>query len=307
MRKHFKMNLETKGKIKRVLFETTNACNLKCQMCPHSEGMVTNLGFASLELAKKLLDDLEQFSSVNGKPKLSFHITGEPFLNKDLLEIILMFSQKEYYTFLHTNGILIKDVKAVVDSGLSEIVFSYECYDEQIYRSFRGNEYFHEIEKTIKEFLKYEQIKVVIECLFFRHISDSIEIDEELRTRFSGADFYSYYASDWRGTMSHKEYLVEPVDKEREPRVCPCPFDNIAIGWDGKVKCCTYDYNSEYVLGDISNQSLTEICNGNRRREFLEKILQKRYVDIDICKNCKSPYFYDLKERNYELNKVDVK
>jgi radical SAM protein with 4Fe4S-binding SPASM domain len=266
-------------------------------MCPHSQNLVKNLGIADLKLARKIVNDLKEFEFGNKKPIIGLHLTGEPFVNKNILKIIKVFSEEGYFTKLNTNGILIDDVKAVIESGLSKITFSFEVYDEEIYKYFRNNNNFKKVSKTIKQFLKYKDIQVVISPLFFRHLHDKIEITKDLRKEYNGAEFYCYYASDWRGTMSDIEYLVDPLDENSESGICKNPFQDLIIGWDGKVKCCSLDYNSEIVFGDVYKQSIKEIWNGQIRKIFLKKVYNKEYKNISVCKDCKSPYFSKLKER----------
>ena len=72
------------SKPKIVFFETTNVCNLKCEMCPHSEGLIENKGYASLALAQKIINELQKLYKNTKKPKIALHLNGEPFMNKNL-------------------------------------------------------------------------------------------------------------------------------------------------------------------------------------------------------------------------------
>ena len=153
------------------------------------------------------------------------------------------------------------------------------------------------IEKTIFKFLETQKISVTISSLFFRHLHSEIKIDNILKEKFKGAKFYCYYASDWRGTLSHKKYLIEPNNQDQQPSVCSKPFTDLIIGWDGKVKSCSIDYNSEYSFGNLNNQSLTDIWYGQRRMKFLESVKMLEYDRLSVCKNCNSPYHETKKIR----------
>jgi hypothetical protein len=41
--------------------------------------------------------------------------------------------------------------------------------------------------------------------------------------------------------------------------VCTFPFEKMTVCWDGKVTPCCYDYVKKYVLGDVHEQSLSQI------------------------------------------------
>lgn len=84
-------------------------CNLRCDMCPFWRRPDENL--LSLEEEKKMLSALEDF----GVSFMGFE-GGEPFLRKDLPEI-LKYSHDRFHTSLVTNGWMLKEkIKDVKDN-----------------------------------------------------------------------------------------------------------------------------------------------------------------------------------------------
>lgn len=84
-------------------------CNLRCDMCPFWRRPDENL--LSLDEEKKMLSALADF----GVSFMGFE-GGEPFLRKDLPEI-LEYSHKKFHTSIVTNGWMLKDkINSVKDS-----------------------------------------------------------------------------------------------------------------------------------------------------------------------------------------------
>ena len=63
----------------------------------------------------------------------------------------------------------------------------------------------------------------------------------------------------------------------------------MSIAWDGDVVPCCFDYDKKIVLGNIENETLSEIWNGTKmhdlRREFITN-----HVCNSLCRNCEALY-----------------
>jgi len=75
------------------------------------------------------------------------------------------------------------------------------------------------------------------------------------------------------------------------PRTEPCyePTYFIGINYDGTVSpCCNIRNDIEkhkpYIFGDLNKQSLSEILNSQKRKDFINQLFLKQFPDI--CKNC---------------------
>ena len=280
-----------------VYLDLTNMCNLKCTMCPQGHNKVINKGFIAKELFLKIVDDV---ASLMPQPRLAFHLIGEPFLHKDILEFVSRANQRGLYTFLHTNGTLLNEDKCqgIVESGLNQITFSFEGEDSDRYRQIRCGSNWETVVKNIQYLLKFSKgPEVIVEVLKFRGIDDSLDISKDFKDLFPGSRFHSYFASDWRGTLDNK-HLKEKRNISKQ-RICKIPLCDMAVGWDGIVKACTIDYNSEYPLGDLKKNSIMDVWLGEKRKAFLNKISNKDYSLINVCQNCNAPYYAHEKERTW--------
>ena len=83
--------------------------------------------------------------------------------------------------------------------------------------------------------------------------------------------------------------------KTKIRKVCPCVFYTLYILPNGDVvTCCDPPY--PIVLGNIKNESLIDMWNGKRRKEFLRMQLQGNRHKHPVCQRCIQPNITDFKE-----------
>ena len=117
-----------------VVWNYTSKCNLKCVHCYNDSGMDKESNESTTEEAKAVLDDLADF----GVPSVLFS-GGEPFVRKDLFELIRYARGKGLRTVISTNGTMITPdaAKIVKDAGVSYVGISLDGIGE-INDNFRG-------------------------------------------------------------------------------------------------------------------------------------------------------------------------
>ncbi|MDI6825637.1 MAG: radical SAM protein [Candidatus Aenigmarchaeota archaeon] len=98
-----------------VVWQLTNACNLRCKHCYASADNKAKADELTTEEAKKLIDEL----AYCGVVAIAFS-GGEPLIRKDFFEIAEYAKKKDFYLSVATNGILItariaKKLKSCVD------------------------------------------------------------------------------------------------------------------------------------------------------------------------------------------------
>ncbi len=126
-----------------VCIKLTNACNLRCRMCgqpregcrpgdPKYAPKEFFLQSVPLETFTRLLDEI---ASV--KPNL-YLWGGEPFLYKDLLELVRRAKARKLTVQINTNGLLLAAHAAeIVESGLDDLIVSVDG-PEEVHDTVRG-------------------------------------------------------------------------------------------------------------------------------------------------------------------------
>ncbi len=114
----------------RVVIDPTNKCNLRCISCwlysPFLKENKPSGEWLRKELPKdrliKLIDDLDAL----GTRRIRFTGGGEPFMHRDLMEVIEYARKKDFLVAITTNFGLVskKDIKKLIDLGIEELCVS---------------------------------------------------------------------------------------------------------------------------------------------------------------------------------------
>jgi len=98
-------------------FETTNFCNLKCTMCPHSlDGGFGEQGIMDFDIFKKVIDE----GAGEGLKSIKLNIRGEPLLHPRLADMVRYAKTKGIIEVMfNTNGLLLDKAKtkALIEAG----------------------------------------------------------------------------------------------------------------------------------------------------------------------------------------------
>ena len=114
----------------QVVIDPTNRCNLRCVSCWLYSPMLENDKPSGDWLKKelpgrtmvRLIDDLAEI----GTKRIRFTGGGEPFMHRDLMEVIEYAGKKKLSTAITTNLTLVSrhDIKRLLDAGLEELCVS---------------------------------------------------------------------------------------------------------------------------------------------------------------------------------------
>ncbi|MFH1231832.1 MAG: radical SAM protein [Planctomycetota bacterium] len=295
---HYFGNIKS-GKIRRfpsnIFVELTNICNLKCPICP-SRNMKREKGYMDFELYKKIIDECSGYENVD----IMLHMFGEPLLHKDLIK--MMRYGKRYSNIklaFSTNATLLdyERSKELIDAGLDGIHFSLDGFTKETYEAIRVGAQFERTVNNIKQFLelhrKSGQPKPVIE----------IQIIRTKKTRKELQGFVDYWRKEARGTpsiVSVKEYgtwggLVDSEDIKRGI-LCRVPCASIkflmGIYWNGDVIPCCIDPEGYLKMGEVRNNSLLSVWQGDAMRNFRNAHINEEFNKFPFCNNCESTYRY---------------
>ena len=121
-------------------FGIADDCMLKCKMCHKWK---EDIFIKKSTLDTTLKDWKNCVYSLRSITKDSFQINfggGEPFLKKDLLELVRFCKSKNFNTNIATNGYLIDEemAKRISDSGLDSLIISLDSLNEDTHDYLRG-------------------------------------------------------------------------------------------------------------------------------------------------------------------------
>ena len=306
--------------------ETTNYCNMKCVMCPRTMFMTRKNIWIEDELFEKLTDkvtkhndkDLDKFwnwleNDYHYSPKdisengfyfsvvsrcLVLHGFGEPFLEKKLIQRLETCKKKQIPTYFSCTPatMTIEKAKKAMDSGLTVLKFSLDALDERKIQKIRGKKAnFEESINKILELIDYKKKNglktLLVPCMIDLSIENTDHtMHREFLKFWKDKDVFAYIKSqDNRWLYENDKDLKSKSHYENQ--YCEYPWLSLTVMADGNVVPCTQISNNELVMGNVNEQSLEEIWNGENYKK-----LREMHVTGDFPKDHKCNKKCDMKK-----------
>lgn len=285
-----------------ISVEPTNMCNLSCPECP--------TGTKGLSRAKGNIDQSLFDNIIKGAGKKAFFLNlyfqGEPFLNRNLINLIKTAKQNRFFISCATNAHFIssENVTEIVSSGLDQLIISFDGTTQESYEKYRvgGNlELVRNAIRMLVEEKNNQQQKypiIVLQFLVLKQnehqisesklMAKSFKVD---RIVFKTAQLYdlkqdnpylpqnpkySRYIQNPDGTLK-----LKAIGKNR----CWKMWSSCVITWDGKIVPCCFDKDAAFCYGNLESNNFEEIWFGEKSKSFKGRILKNRKA-INICTNC---------------------
>lgn len=281
-------------------------CNFRCFYCIKSkskEEQNQNKVFSrqmSFEKFKKIINNITEWG---GKIKiLLLQGWGEPLLHPDIVKMVAYAKEKmvaDKIRIISNGSLLTHEITdALIDAGLDSLKISLQGSDEEAYKNISDvildmdvfierMTYFYQCSRGKAEFLikamdfmfegnKGKKIKENFMPICDRFIVESM-IPIVKTVDYKGKNI------QLNKSFQNEEILCSDI--------CTMPFMRLFINVDGKaMPCCALHYPMEY--GDAV-ESIKEIWNGEKHRDFLLKLLNGERKQIEICKDCQQ-YVYGI-------------
>ena len=290
------------GKPFNISIEPTTDCNLACPECPSGlKSFSRNTGKMDVKLFNNFL---EQTSST--LIYLYFYFQGEPYLHPKFLEMVKMAKKKKIYTVSSTNAHFLtkRKAKETVESGLDRILVSVDGTSQEIYESYRKNGSLEKVKTGIKNLVKAKKESnsntphIILQFLVVKPNEHQIEeikiLGKQLgvdKVALKTAQIYDFEnGSDLIPTINkYSRYKMlkngKFAIKNKMKNQCWKLWHSNVITWDGTITPCCFDKDAKYPMGSLNTDTLEEIWQNDKYKNFRKQILSNRQ-SIDICKNC---------------------
>lgn len=271
--------------------EPANYCNLSCPHCPTGRKLI--------EKTDKRLT-VNDFNGYLDKllPELMYlnlYFQGEPFLNKNLPEMIRYASTCGVFTCVSTNGNALTEdvVKRLSDTGLGRLIICLDGATAESYSMYRVGGNFLKVLDGISLCVKYG-LPVEVQCLLLSTTEKEIDKIKSLckklgvnRLVFKKAQFYDDFLvpENPKNLRYKRDKFGKLVPKAKLKNRCWRLFSTIVIDVDGNVPACCFDKSAKYSFGNLKNSDLKQVWLGEKANRFRKAILKSR-KSIDICNNC---------------------
>lgn len=265
---------------------TTNLCNADCIMCPHNK--LKNLGVMSLKQYKKIIDDCSDY----GVKFINLSFFGEPLLDKTLIQKIKYAKKNNMFVSFYSNASLLNNSWAnkLIEANLDSITISFDSNDKKTYEKIRRGLNFDIVSANI------------INLIILRDALNSklkinlvvVELDEnknEIKSFYKGWEdkvdsINIINMRNWASGISKKGTKGSFHYKNENRSPCALLWQKMVIDWNSDVVLCCDDYSHQVVLGNLKNQTIKEIWEGDKLRKIRECHVKRDFHKLPLCKNC---------------------
>jgi radical SAM protein with 4Fe4S-binding SPASM domain len=215
------------------------------------------------ELFHKIIDEVARESP---DTRLWLAIMGEPLMDKDIVSH-LRYARDHGVQRVHlnTNGTFLEGqlVNDIFDAGVESIYIAIDAATAETFNKVRPGGDFNRVKQNVENLLnmrtRHSRKKPEIVVQFIVMGENESEID----------GFHAYWLErgavvkirlrqGWGLDISAPD--LQKAHIERFP--CPWLLRTMNVHWNGRVTQCDADYEEKYSAGDINQQSIKEIWNG---------------------------------------------
>jgi len=243
------------------------------------------------ELYAKIIDECSRHKLARFSPFL----VNEPLLDRSLEERLALAKQKLGPTriTITTNASLLDEERAkrLIDTeALYRITVSFQSTDREIYGKTMPGLNFDKTFANVNHLIDYVArhpghrpkltVTMVHTSLSDSHVQDSLRYWQE-----RGVEARVTELENRGGSVSEACGLAA---SGLHPFVeCVRPFRQACITFDGLLVLCCVDYTRQVVLGDVNDESISDIWNGPRLRQIREDLSAGRADRLPLCAKCR--------------------
>jgi len=310
--------------------ETTNACNMRCKMCPRTTRMTRKITFLKEDYYENLITQIEPHSkelwakwekfcteSYGIAPNdpasenhfflyiiprvIQLHGYGDPLLDKNLGKAIETLTKHELESYFSCNpaNIDIPRTVEMMSSGLTYLKYSFESTDDMKFKDIRGNaaNFTEAFDKTLEVLRLKEEMgaktKVIITMIDVGHDEEQQEEFRRLTKKFQDLDVYIYLKSEDQQWYRKDETLKVYLEKrDRDvPEQEQDFYGTNSIHW---MEYCKHPWMSMTIKSDGEVHMCMEDYNNEI---FLGNSNEASLHDI-----WNGPLYDQFRKNHFELN-----
>lgn len=280
------------------IMTATGPCNLKCRMCPQSKNARRTFQTTDFGLFKEIIAALPRQKSL----RVNLTPLNEPLMVKNFVDYI-QYTTRELpnaMVTLNTNGVLLhgETAQGLIRSGLHLLIISLNMHTSEDYLWFTGKDHYETVAKNIRTLAQKKcdtgspTPKVVVQMI-------DIPRNRKYKQAFIEtwrpyADHYYFRGlSDWGGSVDVNREVLEGdhIDFLRNEYPCIALWKNLVIDYNGDILACcaapTFSSPGALKLGNISNESILDVWNGERLSELRMKQLCGLQPECSKCSGFK--------------------
>ena len=242
----------------------TNRCNASCGFCP-----VKNTQVKREDMSLPMFESIIRQIKDQVKSHVSLALFGESTLHPNFNEMVVLAKKHiPVPLVLYTNLIKIDNCVEGLNM-LDRVTISIDATNRAEYIKTKGRDRY---EKVLENILKVKT-KTVAQFAFLQYAS------KPKKPRGASMMKLGRYIS-WGGEV---DWNSPAKRKTRDKTKCGYLDKNMFIASNGDIVICCIDYNHQYVAGNVQNESLQEIWQGERMQ-----YLRENHTQFKMCINCET-------------------
>ena len=276
--------------------EATNICNYKCSFCPQSDpahAARRTQGQLSTDGMKCFLDRVVESGTSNRN--ISICLDGEPTINKNLPRFIRLINDYGFLPRFSSNGRLLDQtlVDALIAAGpfLASIDFASDAkyFDQVRGRNGDFSRILSQLHYLVEQARAHPSMRLeVVDTSVFSG-ADSEPSLKAMTALLTNGQALPANVKTWSRQFHNFCGHLDPADTGGY-KVCPYPWSQFVVTWDGFAVACCRDTAGRTVLGNISESPIMDIWNAKPYQQFRRSLARRRPHDVAACRGCDMPY-----------------
>ena len=282
--------LDRRFLLKYVSIETHTVCNQACYFCPVAYDPREPY-FMPTEMFDDILRQLAPYrGTIDGVKLINYN---EPTLDKRFLDQVRGIKEAGLPPAVLTNGtgLTPKRLDAIVEmGGMRYLSINISTLDRERYEKDRGGDHLDLVLRNM-EHARHLPVAEQMEIVVLGTGDEVHKRDyEEIRDLFADSRFETKYYQ----VMDRAGYLevgLKPAENHKKLRGCQVvgsrPLQHLHISPYGQCVLCSEDYDHNYVVGDLRNQTVEEVLTGPEIAKLRRWVYGHEEAPDDfICRSC---------------------
>jgi len=258
-----------------IQIETTIICNANCDFCTQKK-VTRRPTMMEEKVWKKIIDDTRGLG-ITYRPFL----LNEPFADKRILDVCRYIKEdKTAKIEFNTNGSLLTPAKTdeLLNIGVDIMRFSIDGFYEEKYNERRKGLDFKTVVKNAEYFCSSAKGKNILTDVRMIGFPGSEEEQKLFRDKWSKiadkVEVTSLYSYPWEGQTAP---VLKPCLKIRK---------EMFFYVDGTATLCCWDTNERAIMGDVKEQKVLDIWNGQLMKKHRALLDNGERDKITLCSRC---------------------
>lgn len=271
-----------KKRFKKIYIEITNRCNLNCSFCGKNKRDYRDMSLSEFEL---VINKIKKYTDY-----IYLHVKGEPLLYSNLDSLLSICDNTNIKVNITTNGVFLKEKLSVLINHFCIRQINISLHSENNKKNYFLDVFSSGKILSTKMFISYriwdleeyklnkKSTEIVDKIIEFYNLSpvivDKLYNDKNIKI-----------ASN---TFVNKENIFTWPDIDNDILVdgfCYGLKTHIAILSNGDIVPCCLDANGEIKLGNIFEDTLDVVLNGDTYKSLLKSFEDNKSLH-PLCKSC---------------------